>query len=651
MAAGMGKAALAALMIGCVPALGADAISKFCKPGAAPTDKTVLDYQVEPSMVVHDDTLDITFAQAGMANETGGSVDDSLFSFSRTIDSILRSARVINENTPADARQAARVAFVQTMIDSFDNDGKVMLNPKSGVLVPVDDRRDDSGGGAAGEGSLSPADLLDASNPEFGMQPRALFNRFDLAPADWSHCGEYRAVYSIPNGGIKKRFFLIFEAMVPNPYFAGSDTEEKRLAAEAGCRPISEFWAGLSSLEGDAAAQRLKRATQLSELYYRGVEGVTSKQGAGPANPVLSFRNLGGDKGRGQVRANVFFQGDWQLREWLTQLTSTGLAFVPETVKDNPIAELYTDDLSGTALAGNNIPGVLQSLHGDFVTHFMTTVQDNLLVERSDKYRLLAGEIEKYSVTKSDDATPIDEDDLLVTVVGLQSDDRFNEFQSVSNPPNAQTLSDAPSELTGAIFRKTLEFLNAHRKTKDRKLETESAEILINRAEAGTCAGCHQSSPRNGTDFVPATVKAAGIKGTPVMWPDVVKVGPGFVHVSETRELSEALKDHFLPVRKLIMGTELCKALPEPAEGAGIMSVDVAAAAYSIDNTIAAFASAQGNVGTMNVGGPEPALDMFNALPVEDKAVLTEKLADEIGAERDAEQKMPGAFVESRRPH
>jgi hypothetical protein len=647
----MGKAALAALMIGCVPALGADAISKFCKPGPAPTDKTVLDYQVEPSMVVHDDTLEVTFTEAGMANETGGSADDSLFSFSRTIDSILRSARVINENTPADARQAARVAFVQTMIDSFDNDGKVMVNPKSGVLVPVDDRRDDSGGGAVGEGSLSPAALLDSSNPEFGMKPRALFNRFDLAPADWSHCGEYRAIYSIPDGGFKKRFFVIFEAMVPNPYFTGSDTEEKRFAAEAGCRPITEFWAGLSTLQGDAATQRLERAKRLSELYYRGVEGVTSKSGAGPANPVLSFRNLGGDKGRGQVRGNMFFQKDWQLREWLTQLTSTGLAFVPETVKDNPIAELYKDDLSGTALAANNIPGVLQSLHGDFITHFMTKVQDNLLVERSNKYRLLAGQIEKYGVTKSDNATPIDEDDLLVTVVGLQSDDRFNEFQSVSNPPNPETLTDAPSELAGAIFKKTLELMNTHRKTADKAFETESADILINRAEAGTCAGCHQSSPRDGVSFEPAIVKAVGKKGVPVTWPDVVTPGAGFVQVSEAQELSPALKDHFLPVRKLIMGTELCKALPEPAADAGIMSVDGGGGAYSIDSTIAAFASAQGNVGIMNVGDAAQVLDMFNALPQDDKSLLADKLSDEIQVEREIEQNMPGAFVEVRRPH
>ena len=43
---------------------------------------------------------------------------------------------------------------------------------------------------------------------------------FDLAPEDWSHCGEYRVVYSLrdPGNEFKRRFLLIFEAMVPNPY-------------------------------------------------------------------------------------------------------------------------------------------------------------------------------------------------------------------------------------------------------------------------------------------------------------------------------------------------------------------------------------------------------------------------------------------------
>ena len=45
----------------------------------------------------------------------------------------------------------------------------------------------------------------------------------------------------------------------------------------------------------------------------------------------------------------------WQLREWLTQLTfdptsTSGSLSLRDTVKDNPIAELYQDDLTGTGI-------------------------------------------------------------------------------------------------------------------------------------------------------------------------------------------------------------------------------------------------------------------------------------------------------------
>ena len=74
------------------------------------------------------------------------------------------------------------------------------------------------------------------------MKPLAVFNRFDLAPADFAHCGEYRIVYGKENPAFApNRFLLIFEASVPNP-----DPDE----GEAGCRPITEFWAGLSGISG-----------------------------------------------------------------------------------------------------------------------------------------------------------------------------------------------------------------------------------------------------------------------------------------------------------------------------------------------------------------------------------------------------------------
>ncbi|MGH8771026.1 MAG: hypothetical protein ACREV2_07570, partial [Burkholderiales bacterium] len=50
--------------------------------------------------------------------------------------------------------------------------------------------------------------------------PVGLFNRFDVAAADGSHCGEYRIVYAKRSGVTSplQRNLLIFEAALPNPH-------------------------------------------------------------------------------------------------------------------------------------------------------------------------------------------------------------------------------------------------------------------------------------------------------------------------------------------------------------------------------------------------------------------------------------------------
>jgi hypothetical protein len=292
--------------------------------------KFSLRFDVKPSLVVHDAAMDVTFGQAGVTGTPG----EKLFSFSRTVGAVLQSAG--GDNTPA-----GRAAFLQTMINTFDNNNTVPVdgpggpvpvpvafNQAASVLMPFSDRN--------GEAALNASDLLDESSA-VGMTPLALFNRFDLAPEDWSHCGEYRIVYGKKNPAFQQRFLLIFEAMLPNPQFVPGNPA----ASEAGCRPVAELWAGLSN-----QADPVQRARTLSDFYYNGV---------GSLGPVVDFRNYGGDGGRGQVRGNIFQGGPWQLREWLTQATfnPTGnqLEFVVTTVKDNPLAELYRDDLTTETFA------------------------------------------------------------------------------------------------------------------------------------------------------------------------------------------------------------------------------------------------------------------------------------------------------------
>jgi hypothetical protein len=270
------RQAIAALLSSTSLALSAQA-QTFCQTNGGLTS---LEFDVKPSLVAHSDAImDTTFGGAGLP---GGDPDERLFSFRRTIGSILETAEA-GSNTPA-----AREALVQTMLDSFATASGSALNPDAGVLMPLDPRAETL--------RLNAADLLDESSDQ-AMRPLAVFNRFDLAPADFVHCGEHRIVYGMkesPNFPLD-RFLLIFEASVPNP-----DPE----AGEEGCRPITEFWAGLSEV-GDTEI-----ATKLSAFFYEGEMDTATLD-----DPVVSYKNYGGDGARGQVRGNLFMQQPWQLRE------------------------------------------------------------------------------------------------------------------------------------------------------------------------------------------------------------------------------------------------------------------------------------------------------------------------------------------------
>ena len=96
----------------------------------------------------------------------------------------------------------------------------------------------------------------------------------------------------------------------------------------------------------------------------------------------------------------MFMQQPWQLREWLTQLMfdpNQRIAFVTDTVKDNPIAELYKDDLTGTAILSKNVGAAITVLHGDFVQALSTTIRNGLMSEETTKHRTLKGPSEVRS--------------------------------------------------------------------------------------------------------------------------------------------------------------------------------------------------------------------------------------------------------------
>jgi hypothetical protein len=112
------------------------------------------------------------------------------------------------------------------------------------------------------EGILAKSNPFVQGKPD-SMFPVAVSNRFDLAPANGANCGQYRVLFA-KNSGLTdefNRFFLIFEAVLPNPSFVNDGKSHI-----AGCQDVAKFWADLSE---DTPA---KRGTQLESFYFTGLK-------------------------------------------------------------------------------------------------------------------------------------------------------------------------------------------------------------------------------------------------------------------------------------------------------------------------------------------------------------------------------------------
>ncbi|HEX3760962.1 MAG TPA: VCBS repeat-containing protein [Kofleriaceae bacterium] len=184
-----------------------------------------------------------------------------------------------------------------------------------------------------------------------------LFNRFDLASVSGSDCGEHRMVFGRPGGG--GRAFIIFEAIMPNPTPA--------LGLE-GCRPIAQFWAGLTSNPSATS-----RATALHNFYFNGLSGF---------DPVIHINHYGnGASGLGQVRVNAFLAAPWMLREFkLLKTSATRVVFQPVSVKTNPFGELFAPAFANpntAAFQNTFFPSQVAALAVSDINLFNYVVPDN----------------------------------------------------------------------------------------------------------------------------------------------------------------------------------------------------------------------------------------------------------------------------------
>ncbi|WP_437691821.1 hypothetical protein [Sorangium sp. So ce176] len=347
------------------------------------------------------------------------------------------------------------------------------------------------------EGRLATSDPFDPNSPDF-VEPIAVVNRFDLAPRDGSHCGEYRIVYAKKSAGVADRNLFILEAQLPNPH------PECGIAA---CLPVAEHWARLSTL--DAA----DRANELETFFTVGLVDAGFGPVLHPDNFADAVHGPGGSRGTGQIRTNQFMGNAgapgqvqpgqiWHLREFKIARVDGGdrLFLKPVTVKENPFGPLFSTNFDPNDFR-----------YSWFMDDFLESV---------DRLTTLSTDINDIRLTSSREA---------LYNAGQSAIDDSNDYLNQLLPefnslPNLELRDRIQDELVrlgrDAIF---------------------TPADVANRATTQSCAGCHQLS-------------AGDSLGNGVTWPEEEQGDElRFVHVREDGDLSRALTDFFLPHREGVL--------------------------------------------------------------------------------------------------
>lgn len=490
-------------------------------------------------------TVVVTAAEDPIVFQPSGVGND--LSLASTLTAILASMRKDVSRT--------QEQLLATMLSSLKE--TTFVNPDGGLVVTTAARPDEAG--------LSPSDMLLGTGRD-SFRPVAVFNRFDLHASDWSTCGEYRIVYAMGDGAVAlDRMTLIFEAVVRNPS-----------KQEALCSPIVRFWDRLQqpSMTGEPLRKALHGFFFKGDLDGDGTSDLPYK------GAVIQADNLG--LGVGQVRGNLFVNRtpgrplEWQLREWHVALETDGaFKFEPAPVGENPFAPLWASDSPGDE------PG--------------------LMARRRTFQAQAAGPVAQALTAFERGPTPRERTaNLLLAELGAGFPRSANTFVSVSHDDREKVSRLVPlaSPLRAAL-QSTIDNMPS---VKDCGT---TVDHLLARANAMTCAGCHQTSIRD--EVAPG-----------VTWPEVAG---GFVHVDEKGALSPALERHFLPQRRLIMSDALAKPVPFSTPGAQV--------------------SAPTSLG----------LDLIRALPRDQAAAAVVLLQDAGKTERTRSEVATGSSGSGRRVH
>ncbi|HEV7921158.1 MAG TPA: hypothetical protein VGR02_10260 [Thermoanaerobaculia bacterium] len=245
-------------------------------------------------------------------------------------------------------RSGTRTTALQLYQQWFDTQ-----NAKPGLVSPDAPHCDDftTDGKASFNGfprrCPTPEGKLALSDP-FGAPdyiPIAIMNRFDLAPADGANCGEYRIVYARV-GQAKDTLHIIFEAVLPNP---------NGQAGLAGCKPVAQFWADLSSVSSIS-----ERRARLERFFFTGIDGF---------EPVIDPDHYGAGGGRARTAQMTVGQADNSTRfyQFRTSTECSGgdcrLMMMPDGLENMPHGRLFD---------GNDTSELATRFRDEFVTQVAT---------------------------------------------------------------------------------------------------------------------------------------------------------------------------------------------------------------------------------------------------------------------------------------
>ncbi len=272
-----------------------------------------------------------------------------------------------------------------------------------------------------------------------------------------------------------------------------------------GCRPVASFWAGLTNNNSVAS-----RATALHDFYFTGLPGFL------PVIHIDNYGNTGLSRPTGQVRINTFLQAPWNLRQFkLQKQSATSVLFVPTTITDDPFGDLFNPSSTNSqaaAFQNTFFPSQVATLAINDINLFDYEVPDNFNGGMANSQ--FVGGIDDYSAHVS---------------------------------PASQFATNIQTQLTALGSALT-------------------PANIVARAEALSCAGCHQLS--NGADL-----------GGGLTWPS----STGFVQSSESTEngpdglrfvISSALTSVFLPHRAAVLQTFLNR-LPSASDYDGDRKADL----------------------------------------------------------------------------